>query len=71
MFFNFYLGAVDEQAIPYQDLVPSDPSFEDMKSVVCTGKVRPAIPNRWHKDDVCIKNNVILYAYLVILCQLY
>ncbi|XP_060599365.1 bone morphogenetic protein receptor type-1B-like [Ruditapes philippinarum] len=44
-------GAVDEQTIPYQDLVPSDPSFDDMKAVVCRGKVRPAIPNRWQKDD--------------------
>ncbi|KAL4240968.1 Bone morphogenetic protein receptor type-1A [Mactra antiquata] len=44
-------GAVDEQTIPYQDLVPSDPSFEDMKDVVCAQKIRPTIPTRWHRDD--------------------
>ncbi|XP_053382017.1 bone morphogenetic protein receptor type-1B-like [Mercenaria mercenaria] len=44
-------GAVDEQAIPYQDLVPSDPSFEEMKKVVCMDRARPMIPNRWLRDD--------------------
>ncbi|KAH3734740.1 hypothetical protein DPMN_041185 [Dreissena polymorpha] len=45
-------GVVEEQVIPYQDLVPSDPSFEDMKVVVCDNKQRPDISERWMQDDI-------------------
>ncbi|WAQ95834.1 BMR1B-like protein [Mya arenaria] len=47
--------AIGEQGIPYQDLVPSDPSFDDMKMVVCDAKIRPQIPHRWGQDDVVTK----------------
>ena len=46
------IGVVDEQTIPYQNVVPSDPSFDDMQKVVCDGRIRPQIPTRWVQDDV-------------------
>jgi len=37
---------------PFFDMVPSDPSFEDMKKVVCDDEYRPMLPNRWISDPV-------------------
>lgn len=44
-------GIVEDYQIPYYD-VPSDPSFEEMKKVVCDMKIRPTISNRWSSDPV-------------------
>lgn len=46
------VGVVEEYQIPYYDVVPNDPSFEDMKKVVATDKQRPVVPNRWSSDEV-------------------
>lgn len=46
------LGIVEEYRPPFFDMVPSDPSFEDMRKVVCVDQYRPAIPNRWASDPV-------------------
>lgn len=46
------ITTADDYALPYYDCVPSDPSFEDMKAVVCVKKIRPQIPLRWETDDV-------------------
>ncbi|MGH0183196.1 UNVERIFIED_CONTAM: hypothetical protein FKN15_019195 [Acipenser sinensis] len=35
---------------PFHDVVPNDPSFEDMKKVACIDQQRPNIPNRWFSD---------------------
>ena len=43
---------VVEYQPPFYDLVPSDPSFDEMKSVVCINKYRPSIPNTWINDRV-------------------
>uniref|UniRef100_A0A8C5Q0G1 Activin receptor type-1 n=1 Tax=Leptobrachium leishanense TaxID=445787 RepID=A0A8C5Q0G1_9ANUR len=43
-------GIVDEYKPPFYDVVPNDPSFEDMKKVVCVDQQRPNIPNRWFSD---------------------
>lgn len=45
-------GIVEEYKVPFFDCVPSDPSFEDMKKVVCGDNQRPSIPNRWASDPV-------------------
>lgn len=44
--------ACEEYALPYHDMVPSDPSFEDMFEVVCTQKIRPPIPERWQDEEI-------------------
>ncbi|KAI7809093.1 activin receptor type-1-like [Triplophysa rosa] len=43
-------GIVEEYKPPFHDVVPSDPSFEDMKKVICIDQQRPNIPNRWFSD---------------------
>ena len=45
-------GIVEEYKPPFHDVVPSDPSFDDMKKVVCVDQQRPNIPNRWFSDPV-------------------
>ncbi|KPP62533.1 activin receptor type-1-like [Scleropages formosus] len=41
---------VEEYKPPFYDLVPNDPSFDDMRKVVCMEQQRPFIPNRWFSD---------------------
>ncbi|KAL3287137.1 hypothetical protein HHI36_001617 [Cryptolaemus montrouzieri] len=45
-------GIVEEYKPPFYDVVPSDPSFEEMRKVVCTDQQRPCVPNRWASDGV-------------------
>ncbi|XP_078232517.1 activin receptor type-1C isoform X2 [Pogona vitticeps] len=44
-------GIVEEYQLPYYDVVPSDPSIEDMRKVVCEQKLRPNIPNQWQSCE--------------------
>ncbi|KAJ6658135.1 hypothetical protein lerEdw1_001611 [Lerista edwardsae] len=43
-------GIVEDYKPPFFDVVPIDPSFEDMKKVVCVDQQTPTIPNRLHSD---------------------
>lgn len=45
-------GIHDEYQLPFYDLVPSDPTIEEMRKVVCTDRQRPSIPNRWQSIEV-------------------
>ncbi|XP_062858936.1 bone morphogenetic protein receptor, type IAb [Trichomycterus rosablanca] len=47
-------GIVEEYQLPYWDAVPSDPSYDDMKEVVCVKGVRPTLSNRWNSDE-CLR----------------
>uniref|UniRef100_A0A8C6WQQ3 Serine/threonine-protein kinase receptor n=1 Tax=Neogobius melanostomus TaxID=47308 RepID=A0A8C6WQQ3_9GOBI len=47
-------GIVEEYQLPYYDLVPTDPSYEDMSEVVCIKKQRPSFANRWTSDE-CLR----------------
>ncbi|XP_078005225.1 bone morphogenetic protein receptor type-1B-like [Phascolarctos cinereus] len=47
-------GIVEEYQLPYYDLVPSDPSFEAMREIVCIQKLRPSVPDRWNSDE-CLR----------------
>ncbi|GAB6028167.1 hypothetical protein CHUAL_002373 [Chamberlinius hualienensis] len=44
-------GFVEEYQLPYYNDVPTDPSFEDMRDVICVKKIRPSIPTRWTRDE--------------------
>ncbi|MBN3277521.1 ACV1C protein, partial [Polyodon spathula] len=44
-------GIHDDYQLPYYDMVPSDPSIEDMRKVVCDQKLRPNIPNQWQSCE--------------------
>jgi activin receptor type-1 len=46
------VGIPEDYQVPYYDVVPSDPSFEDMRKVVSTDQQRPCLPNRWTSDPV-------------------
>ncbi|XP_064160889.1 activin receptor type-1B-like [Anguilla rostrata] len=44
-------GVHEEYQLPYYDLVPSDPSIEEMRKVVCEQKLRPNVPNWWQSYE--------------------
>ena len=44
-------GVVEEYQLPYYDMVPSDPSIEEMRKVVCDQKLRPNLPNQWQSCE--------------------
>ncbi|XP_076272729.1 TGF-beta receptor type-1-like isoform X3 [Rhynchophorus ferrugineus] len=44
-------GIYDEYQLPFFDAVPSDPTIEDMRRVVCFDRQRPNIPNRWQSCE--------------------
>ncbi|KAM4859065.1 activin receptor type-1C isoform 2-T2 [Thomomys bottae] len=44
-------GIIEEYQLPYYDMVPSDPSIEEMRKVVCDQKLRPSIPNQWQSCE--------------------
>ncbi|XP_063910907.1 TGF-beta receptor type-1 isoform X2 [Zophobas morio] len=44
-------GIYDEYQLPFYDAVPSDPTIEEMRRVVCVEKQRPNIPNRWQSCE--------------------
>jgi activin receptor type-1 len=45
-------GIIEDYQVPYYDVVPSDPSFEEMKKVVVDSKIRPVVANHWYYDQV-------------------
>ncbi|XP_053709737.1 bone morphogenetic protein receptor, type IBb isoform X1 [Synchiropus splendidus] len=47
-------GIVEDYQLPYYDLVPTDPSYEDMREVVCIKAQRPLFINRWGNDE-CLR----------------
>lgn len=49
-----FSGIVEEYQLPYYDMVPSDPSYEDMLQVVCVKGLRPTVSNRWNSDEVSV-----------------
>lgn len=51
-------GLHEDFQLPYYDLVPSDPTVEDMRKVVCDMKLRPNIPNQWQSCEVRLRTNL-------------
>lgn len=49
-----FQGIVEEYQLPYYEMVPSDPSYEDMLEVVCVKGLRPTVSNRWNSDE-CLR----------------
>ncbi|XP_056111602.1 bone morphogenetic protein receptor, type IAb [Rhinichthys klamathensis goyatoka] len=47
-------GIVEEYQLPYWDMVPSEPSYEDMREVICVKGMRPVVSNRWNSDE-CLR----------------
>lgn len=59
---KFLIGIVEEYQLPYYDMVPSDPSIEEMRKVVCDQKFRPSIPNQWQSCEVRL-NSYVYFSY--------
>ena len=53
-------GIFEDYQLPYYDIVPSDPSLEDMRKVVVTERHRPAVPNRWQTVEVSIQQTAFI-----------
>lgn len=53
-------GIAEEYMPPFYDMVPSDPSFEDMRKVVAVDQHRPIIPNRWSSDSTLVATAKIM-----------
>lgn len=62
---QFSLGIVEEYQLPYYDMVPNDPSYEDMREVVCVKRLRPVVSNRWNSDEVSLFINMGWYFSLI------
>ncbi|XP_034732911.1 serine/threonine-protein kinase receptor R3 isoform X2 [Etheostoma cragini] len=45
-------GIVEEYCPPFFDMVPLDPSFEEMKKVVCVDQQKPSLHNRLHSHPI-------------------
>ncbi|XP_063064703.1 serine/threonine-protein kinase receptor R3 [Engraulis encrasicolus] len=45
-------GIVEEYRPPFFDMVPSDPSFEEMRKVVCVDQHRPSLHNRLYSHPI-------------------
>lgn len=52
-------GIYDEYQLPFFDAVPSDPTIDEMRRVVCVDRQRPSIPNRWQACPVSTDFNVV------------
>jgi len=46
------LGLCEEYQLPYYDMVPADPTHEEMRRVVTIERRRPDIANRWQSNEV-------------------
>lgn len=45
-------GLCEEYQLPYYDMVPADPTHEEMRRVVAIERRRPDIANRWQSNEV-------------------
>ena len=54
---------MEEYRPPFFDMVPSDPSFEEMKKVVCVDQHRPSMHNRLHSHPVRHQRTQHPHAY--------
>ncbi len=47
-------GEPSEYAVPYHNLLPSDPTIELVRKVVVEQRMRPQLEERWNINKVCI-----------------
>ncbi|CAL4162324.1 unnamed protein product, partial [Meganyctiphanes norvegica] len=44
-------GGCEDYQLPYFDVVPNDPTIEEMRKVICVDRQRPTIPNKWQSCE--------------------
>lgn len=47
-------GIAEDYSRPFGNILPSEPSYEEMQKLVCIQGERPSIPNRWKDDKVSL-----------------
>ena len=52
-------GQCEDYELPFQGMVPPDPSFEEMRRLVVVEKRQPTIPTRWHNDEVMMMSLIV------------
>jgi len=45
-------GLCEDYQLPYYDMVPADPTHDEMRRVVAVERRRPDIANRWQSSEV-------------------
>lgn len=50
--------------LPYQNLVESDPSFEQMRKIVCEQKLRPPVEEDWQMPGK-VKNYYFYWLVII------
>ena len=45
-------------------MVPNDPSYEDMREVVCVKHLRPVVSNRWNGEEVSMLEGMKFFLIL-------
>ncbi|CAB3996337.1 bone morphogenetic receptor type-1B [Paramuricea clavata] len=53
-------GIQEPSQLPYQDMVSSNPSIEELRKVVCVDQKRPPILNRWYRDEVMKRTSRVI-----------
>lgn len=48
------VGTTEAYQMPFDGIVSNNPKVEEMRQVVSVEKKRPAIPSKWHSDEVLI-----------------
>jgi hypothetical protein len=48
----FIENDADPYQVPYEDILPNNPTFDQMRDVVCTRKIRPPASPRWQNHSV-------------------
>lgn len=44
-------GHAEEAQLPYFDLLPNDPTLEEVRRLVCVERRRPSLPNPWNQHE--------------------
>ena len=65
-FLNFIGGGCEDFQLPFYDMVPSDPTLEEMRKVVCVDRQRPTIPNKWQATEVSVMFEFKLIIIMII-----
>lgn len=60
-------GGCEEYQLPYYDMLPNDPTIEEVRKVVCTNKQRPVIPNKWQSCEVSLDMLLIAASVWIII----
>ena len=53
-FVNLFLstGITEEYELPFEYIVPHDPSFDDMREAIVLKGITPDMPDHWNQDEV-------------------